>query len=131
MAYGFTTSSDFGSRTVMFDKFASVASTPKILRADFGDGYSQRLPNGINNLAEQWDVSFVNRTSEEADDIYQYFESLGGATSFNLTYWDTNVSPQEKVIKVIATSWSRTYNQVVSNTLGYYSVTATLERVYE
>ena len=34
--------------------------TPKITKAAFGDGYAQRTPKGINNLAKQWDLSFDN-----------------------------------------------------------------------
>lgn len=140
MAFGFTTSSPYGSRQVMFDRFTPVRTKPRILRADFGDGYSQRLADGINTIQEIWTVSFKNREFDEADDIYQYFESLGGVESFDLTYWDSNDdSPPtseydgEKTIKVIATDWTRTYivAPATSATEGIYTVTATLERIYE
>ena len=50
MAIGFTTSSNFGSRAVVPDKGMSAPYKPRVLSAKFGDGYEQRLRDGINNV---------------------------------------------------------------------------------
>ena len=69
MATGFTTTATFGNRDIVPDKSMARSTTPKVLLASFGDGYEQRLANGINSLAENYSLSFKTRTKEEIDDI--------------------------------------------------------------
>ena len=78
------------SAGVPVDKGFTRASTPKIHMADFGDGYSQRIADGINNLQQTMNVSFSTRPKAEIDDLVAFFESLGGVTKFQMTIDDTN-----------------------------------------
>ena len=115
------------SLAVRPDRFFSKASKPRVLVAKFGDGYEQRLADGINTIEQTFDVSFVNRSKTEIDDIMAYFDAKGGVTAFNFTIPDSNVgSPAETVIKVVCD----TYNQVYVQT-DCYTCTATFRRVYE
>lgn len=126
MALGFTTSPAFGSRTVSPDKGLTRVSSPKVLVAKFGDGYEQRLPNGINSIDETFNATFNNRTKEEIDDITGYLASLKGATSFTYIIPDTNGSGNETSIKVVCENYSQAYNYG-----DFYSAMATFRRVYE
>ena len=126
MELGFTTSPAFGSRTVSPDKGLTRTSSPKVLVAKFGDGYEQRLPNGINSIDETFNATFNNRTKEEIDDITGYLASLKGATSFTYTIPDTNGSGNETSIKVVCENYSQVYNYG-----DFYSAMATFRRVYE
>lgn len=126
MALGFTTSPAFGSRTISPDKGLTRNSSPKVLVAKFGDGYEQRLPNGINSIDETFSATFNNRTKEEIDDITGYLASLKGATSFTYTIPDTNESGNEISIKVVCENYSQVYNYG-----DFYSAMATFRRVYE
>jgi phage-related protein len=133
MALGFTTSPAFGSRTISPDKGLTRNSTPKVLVAKFGDGYEQRLPNGINSINETFSATFNNRTKEEIDDITGYLASLKGATSFTYTIPDitqtSNVAPDtagERRLKVVCENYSQVYNYG-----DFYSAMATFRRVYE
>tara|TARA_R100000655_G_scaffold61488_2_gene99889 strand:- start:488 stop:862 length:375 start_codon:yes stop_codon:yes gene_type:complete len=123
MAVGFT---DLTSTVRRPDKSMTRTSKPKIHLAKFGDGYEQRLADGINNLVESYAIAFNNRTKEEIDDIIAFFENKGGVTAFTYTVPDTNESGNEVAIKVVCSDWKKTY------TFGdYYSATATFKRVYE
>ena len=123
MAVGFT---DLTSTVRRPDKSMTRSSKPKIHSAQFGDGYEQRLADGINNLVESYSIAFNNRTKEEIDDIIAFFENKGGVTAFTYTVPDTNESGNEVAIKVVCSEWKKTY------TFGdYYSATATFKRVYE
>ena len=123
MAVGFT---DLTSTVRRPDKSMTRTSKPKIHLAKFGDGYEQRLADGINNLVESYVIAFNNRTKEEIDDIIAFFENKGGVTAFTYTVPDTNESGNEVAIKVVCSDWKKTY------TFGdYYSATATFKRVYE
>lgn len=125
MAIGFTTSAAFGSRAIRPDKSLTRKSKPKVHLATFGDGYEQRLADGINSIAEVFNLSFATRTKEEIDDIVGYFESLKGVTAFNFTIPDSNNSG-ESVVKVVCDDYSISYDYG-----DFYSASATFRRVYE
>ena len=122
MAIGFT---DLTSTVRRPDKGFTRNSEPRIFKTEFGDGYEQRLANGINNLAESYGVSFSNRTKEEIDDITAFFANKGAVTAFNFTIPDSNNSG-ETTVKVICDNWSQAYKYG-----DYYSCNATFRRVYE
>ena len=90
-AQNYVVTADRGfSRQVSFD----------ILTAKFGDGYEQRVANGINNLEQDFSVGFQRRAKAEIDDIIAFFVNKNGVTPFNFTYPDSNNSG-ETTIKVI------------------------------
>lgn len=126
MPIGFTTTATFGSRDIVPDKSMARSTAPKVLLASFGDGYEQRLANGINSLAENYSLSFKTRTKEEIDDIVGYFDSLKGVTAFPFTIPDTNGAGDETTIKVVCDNYSISYDYD-----GFYSCSATFRRVYE
>jgi len=125
MAIGFTTSSAFGSKAVRPDKSLKRSSKPKIHLATFGDGYEQRLADGINSVKETYNVSFQTRPKADIDDIVGYLDSLKGVTAFNFTIPDSNNSG-ETTIKVVCDSFDITYDYG-----DFYSASAKFRRVYE
>jgi phage-related protein len=125
MALGFTTSATYGTRQVLPDRGLSSQTQPKVLVAKFGDGYEQRVADGINSLQQSFSISFNNRTKEEVDDITGYLGSLKGATAFSLTIPDSN-NGGERTIKVVCDNYSQMY--MYDN---FYSASASLRRVYE
>ena len=124
MAVGFDISGSLG--VVKPDKGMTRNAKPVVHLAKFGDGYEQRLANGLNPLTETFSVSFNNRTKEDIDDIIDFFESKGGVTKFNFIIPNSNEGSSEETIKVVCDTWKKTFN------FGdYYSATATFRRVYE
>ena len=126
MALGFSTTASFGDRTVNPDRGMSKKNTPVIFQAKFGDGYQQRIANGINNLDQEIGVSFATRTKAEIDDIVGFFESTNGITAFDFTFADTNASGNEETVKVYVDSFEQKWEYD-----DYYTLTATFIRVYE
>jgi len=123
MAIGFLV----GATQIAPDRSLSRASTPRVLTASFGDGYEQRIVDGINNINETFSISFQNRSKAEIDDITAFFVSKGGVTSFDYTIPDSNVSPSyETTVKVVCDSWNTVYVQT-----DCYTCTANFRRVYE
>ena len=111
------------SAAVPVDKGFTRQSTPKIHMADFGDGYTQRIADGINNLQQTMEVSFSTRPIAEIDHLVAFFESLGGVNKFEMTIDDTNGA---ETIKVLCQQWSQTW--AFDN---FYSLSATFIRCYE
>lgn len=127
MAVGFLLL-DSSTRAVP-DKGFNRDDTPVLFTAKFGDGYEQRVANGINALDSSFSVSFNSRPKAEIDDIVAFFTSKGGVTAFNWTIPDTNGSENgntETTIKVVCSNWSQTWDYD-----NFYSASGTFKRVYE
>ena len=60
---------------------------------------NKRVANGINNLKQEFSVSFATRPKAEIDDIVGFFESTNGVTAFDFTFADTNASGNEEQSK--------------------------------
>lgn len=81
------------------------AVQPKILKNDFGDGYTQRAAAGLNSDPETWTLSWNGRTYTTIDAIEAFFVARGGHEAF---YW---TPPREASPRLfICTKWDRTYN---------------------
>ena len=118
-----------GSTRAIPDKGFSRDDLPVTYNVKFGDGYEQRVLNGLNPLDSSFSISFNTRTKVEVDDIIALFTSKGGVTAFNWTIPDTNGtenSNTETTIKVVCSNWSQTYDYD-----SFYSASATFRRVYE
>lgn len=102
------------------DVGSSVEPTFKVLRYQFGDGYEQRLRNGLNNKLRTWSVSFKVGT-EEANTIFTFLKDREGVYPFIWT-----ASPEQEDVVVVCDNVSKTYNSV-----GWYTVSATFREVPE
>ena len=114
MAIGFTVP-NITDRKVIPDKNMTRSSTPRVLMQSFGDGYEQRLVQGINNITEEYAVSFVNRAKAEADDIMAFFDTNGGATAFDFTIPDTNSTSTTTSVLAAAPIGSLTLSLTAAN----------------
>lgn len=98
----FTIAPDFG---------ASMSLKPRVLTAQFGDGYAQRLGDGINTQGEEWSLTFSSRTAAEFDAILDFLEARGGTEAFDWT------SPRGTVGRFVCPEWAYVPNNAASNTV--------------
>jgi len=124
--YGFTD-------PVMFDKGAQEAPKPRVLKAQFGDGYEMRIRDGINNTPRTWNLVFNNRTREDIDNLYRFFIVLASVDTCRLTVPDTtavagtgSTVDVEEAVTVVIEEFTRT----MGNTL-YYTLSCTAREVFE
>jgi phage-related protein len=96
-------------------------TTPKVKTSKFGDGYSQRVPDGINNMVQAWNLQFQAQTLTTAAAIENFLSSKQGV--YNFTWTPPGESSE---VRVICTKWTKTYDSSISRT-----ISATFERVYE
>ena len=117
-----------GSTYAVPDKSMTKNSTPRVLVASFGDGYEQRIADGINTLNETYSLSFANRLKADIDDIVTFLDLKKGVSSFTLTLPDTNNTTRtgERDVKVVTTDYSVTYDYD-----NFYSLSVSLKRVFE
>ena len=111
---------------VMFDKGATETPKPRILKAQFGDGYEMRVADGINNTPRTWSLGFNNRTNDDIDNLYRFFQVLAGIDSCRLTVPDITASGDEEAVTVVIEGYSKTFGQAE-----YYSMACTAREVFE
>ncbi len=133
MALGFVLENNVGmpdNHRVVPDKNMTRNVTPAVRTISFGDGYEQRIKEGINSLREEYSVAFSNRDRAEIDAIVETFNIRAGVTKFDFTIpstsQDTAGTAAENTIKVVCTTWSQTYVQD-----DFFACNATFKRVYE
>ncbi|QIG76831.1 minor tail protein M [Rhizobium phage RHph_Y1_11] len=110
----------FGTNT----KFAPGTSedhTPSILVNNFGDGYVQRTPDGLNHDLARLSPKFEVMTYAEAETIMAFFKARKGTEPFWFQLPGA-ASPQ----KWVCTSWSRSWDGEVTQ-----SVTANFQEVVD
>ncbi len=100
------------------------SATFVIDKIQFGDGYVQRIPNGINNGLRKWSVSFTDKSKTDADAIVAFFQGKYGATSFT---W----KPQgfDSDVHVVCPTYSRPIQNRYKDGDFVYSLSATFEEV--
>ena len=123
MAIGFT---DLGSVQRTPDKTLTRNNKPRVIKIQFGDGYEQRVQEGINNIVQSFSVTFNNRPKADIDDIMAFLDNKAGTTAFDFTYPDTNAGGNERTVKVVCEDYTQTYSYD-----DFYSCSATFRRVYE
>jgi phage-related protein len=62
---------------------AQMQKRPKLFKAEFGDGYTQRAGKGINFNPDSWNLSFDSVDDVTADEIMNFLDAKGGVTSFS------------------------------------------------
>lgn len=107
----FTYTPDFG---------AQAAYKPRVRVTAFGDGYEQRVADGINVRAQSWNLQFNNRTNTETANILTFLEARNGVEAFDWT------PPNGSAIKVVCREWTKTVSR---NNLN--NVSATFQQVFE
>lgn len=90
-------------------KSFSATTKPRVIKSQFGDGYSQRYVDGINSLVKEWSLSFNSKDLNTAAQIESFFEARKGVEGFKWT------PPGDTITySVICTDWSRTYDSHLS-----------------
>ena len=129
---GFIVSSISATDPVDPDRRLARSAKPRVKSAKIGDGYEQRIVDGLNSLEEEFNVTFNNRSKAQADDINAFFNTNKGVTSFNFTFPDSNSSTNDSTgspvttIKVVCSEWSQSYTDLRGS-----SISGTFKRVYE
>lgn len=126
MALGFTL---IDASQALPDKGFSNQFIPTMKVSQFGDGYEQRLPDGINVIKQQFSINFSTRPKAEIDEIKLFFVArIGDGASFTFTYNDhtTGGTPVEVAIQVVCDFWTETYNFD-----DYFSLTCEFRRVFD
>ena len=84
----------------------NVAQNPRMNHLTFGGAYNQIYKDGINESLLNLDLSFNNRSDEEAYSIIHFLEQHYGSTPFQFS----PPAPYEAKKNFVCQEWSHTYN---------------------
>lgn len=107
---------------VVADRGMSRSSSSRVLTARFGDGYEQRVRDGINIKEENFSITLNNRPAADINLIAAYLDDKA-AKSFNLTITDL---AGDTAVKVVVEEYNIVY---VTETT--HSMSFSARRVYE
>ncbi len=94
---------------------------PRIIRVDFGNGYSLRAGDGINTIPFKGSLEFDLLDDDEYEDIKALLVARGGYEAFYYTL--PGESTQKKFIAV---SWDRKYGEA-----GLNAISIKMEEVFD
>lgn len=100
---------------------ATLEEEPAIRSVQFGDGYEQRSPDGINFMRQVWTIPFDEVDDAVADDMVQFLRDQKGYLAFNYVPLRSTTA-----IKVVCKQWSRSHTGP-----GTSSLRATFRQVFE
>jgi phage-related protein len=72
---------------------------PKVLSAGYGDGYTQRVADGMRPILQEWTVRFDGCEPSIAAQIRAFLRARGGVEAF---YFQTKL---DETVKVICEEW--------------------------
>jgi phage-related protein len=109
------------------DRGLSRKSKHNVLTAKFGDGYEQRVLDGINTKQDMFNISFNNRDAEDINLIAGFLDDKAG-TNFDFVITDTfsSGSLTTSTLKVVCDGYDINYGQADN-----HSLSCQLRRVYE
>lgn len=85
----------------------SQASTRKrtyrTITAQFGDGYQQSAPDGINNVVDEWNLVYENLDNSERNTLITALDSVKSSDYFT---WTAPGDATQKKFKVTQDGWS-------------------------
>ena len=108
------------------DRSAYQVHIQRIKEAKESQNNLRNAVRDINNLKQEFSVTFATRPKAEIDDIIGFFESTNGVTAFDFTFADTNAGSNEETVKVYVKEFKQNWDYD-----DYYTCSATLVRVYE
>jgi len=98
----------------------SKETKARVMKSQFGDGYAQRVGDGINSLLRSWPVTIKASSLALADEIEEFLEARNGVEAFG---WSPPNSAAS--VKVICDSWRRV-DRISSSV-----ISATFQQVYQ
>jgi len=114
------------SRMMPLPDRISQSSSSQILyrtkKVQFGDGYSQRSPDGINSNVDTWQVNWEYLNSVERDTILEVLNDVEGA---DYIYWTPPNQTEEKKYIIAQGSSYTTYSGNI------FSISIQVEQVFD
>ncbi|WP_322092819.1 phage tail protein [Paraburkholderia bannensis] len=104
---------------------AEASVEPRVVVAQFGDGYAQRRAAGINTQDQVWALNLYNRRQALADEVLDFLTERNGVDVFNWSPPRTS-----KTLNVICPEWSWSYGDMLPGGERVINIAATFQEVH-
>ncbi|MET4190681.1 MULTISPECIES: phage tail protein [unclassified Bradyrhizobium] len=88
---------------------------------EFGDGFSQRSAQGMNNVRDTWSASWTNVSTREKETIVKFIRTMKGYRAFSWT------APGDAA----PLNWSARDLKFTPQDVGYWSITSTFRQEFD
>jgi len=103
---------------------SQVSTTYRVLEYQFGNGYKQVAPDGINYALEHWQVEFDNLDTTQSAALESWINTYGDPTKVFTATMVLGTTP--KTYRMNKTGWTKT----CPTGGNVYTYTFVLEQVY-
>jgi phage-related protein len=108
--------------TSYISQASSKSRKNRVLKAQFGDGYEQVAPDGINNKIDMWSIVYDNLSSTDRGTLWTFIDGVG---SWDIVTWTPIGEGTQKKFRITPDGASE---QVKAGNV--YSVSFTLQQVF-
>jgi len=106
------------------------SSTAKIVKNDFGDGYTQRVADGINTIKSTWALDWVVSNANK-NTIVAFLEARGGYDSFLLPTAIYTPLGETSTTLWTCDKWNTEYTEYTDDVTNVWKVTLTITKEYD
>jgi phage-related protein len=85
-------------------------------RVDFGDGYTQISPAGINHIKRTWQVVYQSLTQDDYDELYEFLEENNNGNTVTMRDWSSDNTGQT-IVSVRILSYDNSYITSLNKTV--------------
>lgn len=78
---------------------STISYSYRILSAQFGDGYEQVAPDGINTENRTWSITYKNLPKDAFDTVISFIRSLKGVEPILATAAGESIATQWRIVK--------------------------------
>jgi phage-related protein len=103
----------------------NIEVQPIVIESKFGDGYSQRQAENLNNNNVTWDLNFDGRSDKEARAILNFVEDKAGVYPFEL------LLPVNKFVNRPELKYITKSARVGTNSFGLNNVSVSVQQVFD
>ena len=100
---------------------SQVSTKYQVLKTQYGNGYSQRAGDGINNVQDSWQVQWNGLTTANFQILKSAFDAAAGVDYFTWQAPGDTTTKKWIVSQVTRTNWSG----------AVYDIAVTLEQVFD
>lgn len=107
---------------IPFSQSSTFSYDQRIIESQFGDGYSQRVADGLNSYMMSANISHDNLTQAEFNTLLTFWNTVGRVTPFTITDPTTGVTTKVRFTEPF---------QVTALSGNLYSVSAVVKQTYD
>jgi len=106
------------------------SSAAKIVKNEFGDGYTQRVADGLNTIRSSWSLEWTVSNANK-NTIIAFLEARGGYDSFLLPTAIYTPLGETSTSLWTCDKWSSEYTEYVDSVTNIWNISLTITKEFD